>query len=278
MACMTLRAWPRVGLADGDQDQVVEDAFGGHAHVADLGQLQAHQREENALDGLAHVEILHGRRAHDGGGVERILAVRDAGDVEHRVVVFERIEAGVIAEGAFAAQLAQLDVAFQDDLGVGGDFQIRGLALDHLDGLPAQEAGAASSHPDRAAEVESPNTWWPDRRRWPRRRPCAWSAPRRDARRAIMFGALLVGLPVHAGGAAVVDLQAVAAAIALSGIGIAREHHRQGDEAAAVLRPAVQNGKAVEREIVALNHVLARSRGHRLLGKPTPGPRAWAAS
>ena len=102
----------------------MEDAFGGHRDIADFGQLQAHQRQEDALDGLAHVEILHGRRADDGGRVDRILAMRDAGDVEDRVVVVERIEAGVIAEGAFAAQLAQFDVAFEDDLAVGGHFQI----------------------------------------------------------------------------------------------------------------------------------------------------------
>ena len=36
-----------------------------------------------------------------------------------------------------------------------------------------------------------------------------------------MLGALLVRLPVHAGGALVEDLQAVAAAVALAGVGVA---------------------------------------------------------
>ena len=38
---------------------------------------------------------------------------------------------------------------------------------------------------------------------------------------AVVFRALLVGLPVHAGGALVEDLHAVHAAVALAGVGIA---------------------------------------------------------
>ena len=53
----------------------------------------------------------------------------------------QRVEAGVVAEGAFGAQLAQLDVAFENDLGVGGHFEIDGFAFDDFDGLAAQEAG-----------------------------------------------------------------------------------------------------------------------------------------
>jgi hypothetical protein len=47
----------------------------------------------------------------------------------------------VVAEGAFGAELAERDVAFEDVLGVGGDFEVDGLALDQLDGLAAEEAG-----------------------------------------------------------------------------------------------------------------------------------------
>jgi hypothetical protein len=95
----------RVALTDGDQDQVVEDAFWRHGDVADFGELQAHEREEDALDGLAHVIVLHGRRTDDGGGVNRIFALCDAGDVKHRVIIGERVKSGVVAEGTFGAQL-----------------------------------------------------------------------------------------------------------------------------------------------------------------------------
>ncbi len=59
--------------------------------------------------------------------------------MEDGVLVLERVEAGVVAEGAFAAQLAQFHVAFENDLGVGRHFEIDGLALDDLDGLAAQK-------------------------------------------------------------------------------------------------------------------------------------------
>ncbi len=49
----------------------------------------------------------------------------DAGDVEDGIVVLHGVEAGVVAEGAFGAELAQLDVAFEDVLGVGPG--LRGL-------------------------------------------------------------------------------------------------------------------------------------------------------
>ena len=52
-----------------------------------------------------------------------------AGDVEDRVLVFERVEAGVIAERALSAKLVQVDIAFQNDFCIGWDFQIDGLAL-----------------------------------------------------------------------------------------------------------------------------------------------------
>ena len=61
--------------------------------------------------------------------------------MEDRVLVGHRVEAGVVAEGAFGAQFAQLDVALQNDLGVGRDLQIDRLALDDFDRPAAQETG-----------------------------------------------------------------------------------------------------------------------------------------
>ena len=75
------------------------------------------------------------RLAHDGGGVNRILAVRDAGDVKHRILIFQRIEAGVVAEWPFGAQLVEIHVTFKHDLRRGGNFQVDGLALHQFDRL-----------------------------------------------------------------------------------------------------------------------------------------------
>ncbi len=130
-----------IGLADGDDHQVVKDAFDGKIDVDNFGDGELHQRQENALDGFAHPGVFHGRLADDGGGVDRIFAMGDAGDVEDGIEIFERVEAGVIAERAFGAEFVEVDVAFEDDFGVGGDFEIDGFALHQLDRLLAQEAG-----------------------------------------------------------------------------------------------------------------------------------------
>ena len=54
-----------------------------------------------------------------------------------------------------------------------------------------------------------------------------------------MLRALLVRLPVHARRALIVDLHAIAAAVALARIRIAREDHGQRDEAAAILAASI---------------------------------------
>ena len=65
----------------------------------------------------------------------------DAGDVEDGIEIFERVEAGVIAERALGAEFVEIDVAFENDFGVGGNFQVDGFALHQFDGLLAEEAG-----------------------------------------------------------------------------------------------------------------------------------------
>ena len=172
-----------IRLADRNQNQVVEDALGRHADVADFGQLQAHQRQENALDRLAHVEVFHRRRPDDGRRVDRILALRDAGDVEHRVIVVERIEAGVIAERSFAC--AARPVRHSLRARSPRSRELRDRTSRTSPSRPACRAGIprSSSRRDRAAAAESRSTSWPDRRRSPPRRPCA-----------------LLALLLHAGG------------------------------------------------------------------------------
>ena len=130
-----------VALADADDHEVVKDALGGEVDVHDFRDGEAHEREENALDGLTHPGVLHGRLADDGGGVDGVFAVSDGGEVEDGVDVGHGVEAGVVAEGAFAAEFADVDVAFEDVLGVGGDLQVDGFALDEFDRGLAEETG-----------------------------------------------------------------------------------------------------------------------------------------
>src|SRR5437764_1484389 len=65
----------------------------------------------------------------------------DAGDVEDGIIISEAVETGMVAEWTLGAQLVETHIAFEDDLGVSGHFEIDGLAFHQLDGLLPQEAG-----------------------------------------------------------------------------------------------------------------------------------------
>ena len=95
--------------------------------------------QKNTLHRLAHPGIFHRRLAHDGRRVDRVLAMRDAGDVKHRVLLFHGVEARVIAERTLPAQFVQFHVAFEHDLRMRRNFQVHGFALHHLDRLAGAE-------------------------------------------------------------------------------------------------------------------------------------------
>jgi hypothetical protein len=67
--------------------------------------------------------------------------MRDALDVEDRVEIFEGVEAGVVSKGALSAELVEVDIAFEDNLAGGGDFEVDGFAFDEFNGSCAKEAG-----------------------------------------------------------------------------------------------------------------------------------------
>src|ERR1019366_5867451 len=58
-----------------------------------------------------------------------------------------------------------------------------------------------------------------------------------------MAGADLLQLPMHAGGALVIDLHPVHADVALARVRVPGHYPRQGDKAPAVQRPALLNGR-----------------------------------
>ena len=68
---------------------------------------------------------------------------------------------------------------------------------------------------------------------------------------AVVLGGYFLALPVHAGGLAVVDLHAVHADVAPAGAGVSGVDAGQGDEAAAVVGPALEDGEGVEVEVFA---------------------------
>src|SRR5580704_14052241 len=67
--------------------------------------------------------------------------MRDAGDVEDGIEIFQRIEAGVITERSFGAELIEVNVAFQNYLGTGWHFEVYGLAFHQLNRFLAKESG-----------------------------------------------------------------------------------------------------------------------------------------
>ena len=149
--------------------------------------------------------------------------MRDRGEMEDRVIIDRGVEAGVIAERSFRPHLARLDVAFEDEIDVGRDFEIDRLALHQLDGFLAQEAGEE-------------NLIEPIGQGRGRGKGVGRIAAERDRHRHALAAfvialavarADLVHLPVHAGGAVVVDLHAIHAEIALAGVGVARVDVRQ---------------------------------------------------
>ena len=184
------------------------------------------------------------------------FALRDAGDVEHRVFVGQRIEAGVVAERPFGAQLAEFDVALEHDLGIGRELPDRGLALHHLDRALIAGSPRSSSRPDRAAAAGSRSTSLPDRRR------CATATSMRCLPSAAASGGS-VPRPVCASASACRWCARRRPACGTfrncvcRSAGSARRHERQRDEAAAVVRPALENRVIEERELVGANHLLA---------------------
>src|SRR5436190_2919389 len=130
-----------IRLADRDNHQIVKDTLDGQIHVDDLGERQLHQRKEDALDGLAHPGVFHRGLPYDSGGIDRIFTVGDAGDVKDGILIGKAVKAGVVAEGSFRAQLVEVHIAFEDDLSIGGHFEVHSFAFHELDRLLAQETG-----------------------------------------------------------------------------------------------------------------------------------------
>ena len=217
----------------------MKHTLGRHRHVANLRQLQPHQRQENPLDRVAHEVVLHGRRPNDRRRVDRSLALGHAGHVEHRVLVGERVEPGVVPERTFGPQLAQFHIALEHDLGLGRNFEIAGSALHHLDRATPQEP--RHQHLVEIGRQRKNGREHGRRIRADRHRHVHALTHSLGREPPVMLRALLVRLPVHAGGPVVVYLHPVHAAVPLARVGVLRKDKRQRDEPPAVLRPALQD-------------------------------------
>ena len=94
-------------------------------------------------------------------------------------------------------------------------------------------------------------------------------------RLAVMFGRHFLSLCVKAEGVFVVDLEAVHAYVAFAGVGVAGDYARKGDEAAGILRPALEDGEIQQGEIVALDYFFAGAGGDGLGEKLSGFGQEW---
>ena len=109
-------------------------------HVDDLRKGDAQQRQKQSFRGFTEIGIFHRRAADDGGWINWIFLVGDAGHMKNRIVVGQRIKAGMIAERPFTPErLRRIDIAFDDDVRVRRHFDVDGNALDQFDAFLAQK-------------------------------------------------------------------------------------------------------------------------------------------
>ena len=238
-----------IGLADRDDRAVVERACGGQVVVDDLRHGHPDRGQEDPLGGLGEPLVLGRRLADDDRRVDRVAAHRDRGQVEDRKEVGGRVVAGVVAKRALDAELALLDVALHDDLGMGRHLEVDRLGLHQLDRLAAQEAG---DH--ELVDVLG------QRRRGRVGGDRVETEGDRDvealAHAAPVGGTVLVQLPVHEGRALVDLLHPVHADVAAAGARIGGDHGGQRDEGGGVAGPAVRDREGVEVDVVAGQHDL----------------------
>ena len=236
-----LEGLPLVLLADPGDGEIVAHALLGKVQVLDFGRDgQLDGRQEDLLRGFLDILVLHRRDAHHRGGINGVETVRDAGNVEFRVQVFQRIEARMVAERPFEELLfALLHVAFDHEVAVGGHHQVLRKALYQLHGFSAEEAG-------QQVFVDA----FRERRRGSIGIDGIATQAHGNGQAVRTFGQVfragLVHMPVHAGRGVVEDLHAVHPDIAHASHRARRIDERQGDEAPAVLRPALENGQLAQ--------------------------------
>ena len=179
----------------------------------------------------------------------------------------------MIAEGAFELQLVEFHVAFENDLSVGGNFQVDGFAFHQFDRLLAQESGNDELFDigwcgDNGGEGQSGVGANDDRDIHPafgtissgeHGRACRAShqvdrGASLPASTSVMFDGLphavaimfrrdFLALPMHSRRLLVVHLHAIHAHIALPRFRIASDHTRQRNKSPGIFWPALQNGK-----------------------------------
>ena len=143
----------------------------------------------------------------------------------------------------------RIHVTFDDEVGIGGNFEVVGFAFHQFDGFLAQVTGEekfieAIGQRRGGGEGEASGS--------PPRKIADGHARAGFVVTAAVARADFLELPVHAGGAVVVNLDAIHADVALAGVGVFGDDAGQGDEAAAVERPAFEDGEIEKRRRIRI--------------------------
>ena len=120
-------------LPDADEDQIVENTLRRKRHVHHFRKIHFEDGQENPHARVAHVKIFHRRDADDGGRINGVAAMRDRGQMKDRIILDRGVITGVIAERSFRPHLARLDIAFEDEIGIGRNFEVDRFAFHQLD-------------------------------------------------------------------------------------------------------------------------------------------------
>jgi hypothetical protein len=112
---------------------------------AHAGQQRRDERPGQLVHELAEDAVFLGRAADHGEGPDRVAAVVDAADVQHREIVLEAVVAEVVAEGPFGLELAGMDFAQDAEIRVGTDGQRPAFAAREVHAPSAQAPAKASS-------------------------------------------------------------------------------------------------------------------------------------
>jgi hypothetical protein len=173
----------------------------------------------------------------------------DGGHVKYGIISYEGIVSRVIAEWTFSPQLIGLHITFQDEFGFCRDLQVHRQAADHGNGLLTDESREENF-------VNAPGEG--SRSGVCCGRVCADSHGYGHASAGlpvflVVVRTVLVDVPVHPGSLAIEDLEPVHSRIASAGGETSSDDHRQGDERASILGPALQDREP--REIHRISHV-----------------------
>src|SRR5213593_678129 len=227
-------------LLQGDDEQIMEARSRICADTDDVGIEELHQRSNHLAGCNAKVLVLLRRLSYHGSGVYRVPAASHLLDMHDRKFRGFRIVTKVIAERTFQTPLMGWNNALQDNLCVCGDHHVNRSRLNHRNGSTAQESRECNfidALRKRKNRRHHENRICTDDHRNFQTLSLLFRVP-------IMYAPTLHTLPMHAGRAVAEDLKPVQAAVSRFRDRIVADDDSVSDEASAISRPTLENGKS----------------------------------